>query len=335
MHDENSNECLVCKGALETGRGRFRNRGDREGYWCCNCGRYEISHSAKIDWFVSTRSSLTALHRAVLSHNIRTMNENGGTAIINSASMDHLIKHARLPSLNEQAMNFVRAVGDYFSETGEAKEISPPSCTPLVGSFGVGMFLKLLADLERKGVVDRVDAGRNVQLMSGAVDRPRTYELTLAGWEMYDSERKGQFAGRYGFIAMKFGDEKLDAFVQDTVKPVVRTAIDYELVDLRDVPEAGIIDNIMRQRIRDAAFVLVDLTHDNSGAYWEAGYAEGLGKPVIYLCEQSKFDAHKTHFDTNHCTTVPWSVDDVDRFSKNLVATLRRTLSLFSDPTID
>ena len=45
----------------------------------------------------------------------------------------------------------------------------------------------------------------------------------------------------------------------------------------------------MRERIRDAAFVLVDLTHDNPGAYWEGGYAEGLGKPVIYICEASKF----------------------------------------------
>ena len=38
--------------------------------------------------------------------------------------------------------------------------------------------------------------------------------------------------------------------------------------------------------VRDAAFVISDLTHDNSGAYWEAGYAEGLGKPVIYICEE-------------------------------------------------
>src|SRR3546814_6925901 len=73
---------------------------------------------------------------------------------------------------------------------------------------------------------------------------------------------------------------------------------------MRNVARAGIIDNIMRSQIRDAAFVIVDLTHDNSGAYWEAGYAEGLGKPVIYICEKAKFDKAKTHFDTNHCTTV-------------------------------
>ena len=85
----------------------------------------------------------------------------------------------------------------------------------------------------------------------------------------------------------------------------------------------------MRTQIRDAAFVLVDLTHDNSGAYWEAGYGEGLGKPVIYICEQNKFDTEKTHFDTNHCTTVAWSIGDPEPFVERLIATLRRSLNLF------
>lgn len=96
-----------------------------------------------------------------------------------------------------------------------------------------------------------------------------------------------------------------------------------------DVPQAGIVDNIMRIRIRDSAFVIADLTHDNSGAYWEEGYAEGLGKPVIYICEKTKFNEKTTHFDTNHCTTVLWSEDDPEGFRKELIATLRRSLDDF------
>src|SRR3546814_372746 len=99
---------------------------------------------------------------------------------------------------------------------------------------------------------------------------------------------------------------------------------------MRNVARAGIIDNIMRSQIRDAAFVIVDLTHDNSGAYWEAGYAEGLGKPVIYICEKAKFDKAKTHFDTNHCTTVVWTREKGEEFRAELIATLRRSLNLFA-----
>ena len=97
-------------------------------------------------------------------------------------------------------------------------------------------------------------------------------------------------------------------------------------MDMRNVARAGVIDNIMRTQIRDSAFVIADLTDDNLGAYWEAGYAEGLGKPVIYICEKAKFDEDSTHFDTNHCTTVFWSKDDPDQFCRELIATLRRSL---------
>ena len=71
-------------------------------------------------------------------------------------------------------------------------------------------------------------------------------------------------------------------------------------------------------------------THDNNGAYWEAGFAEGLGKPVIYICKKEKFEDQKTHFDTNHCTTVPWSRDEDEGFRQELTATLRRSLDLSS-----
>ena len=152
--------------------------------------------------------------------------------------------------------------------------------------------------------------------------------LTLKGWERYEQEKRGEFEGNYGFIAMQFDDHDLDVFVRDVVKPAVKKGTGYDLVDMRDVARAGIIDDIMRVQIRDSAFVIADLTHDNHGAYWEAGYAEGLGKPVIYICEKTKFEDASTHFDTNHCTTVPWSRSDPDGFRQKLIATLRRSLDL-------
>ena len=157
---------------------------------------------------------------------------------------------------------------------------------------------------------------------------PTGIDLSLDGWKQYESQKRGSFEGDYGFIAMQFGDDDLESFVDEIVKPVVQTATGYELVDMRDVATAGIIDNIMRMRIREARFVVADLTHGNHGAYWEAGYAEGLGKQVIYICKRAKFDSEGTHFDTNHCTTVLWSRDYDEGFRQQLTATLRRSLEL-------
>ena len=218
-----------------------------------------------------------------------------------------------------QAMNLVRYIGDEVARLGEPiRVLYYANIREIIGAPSVALVQHIVEDLQKRGTVKG---------MSDHVTFHRA-NLTLDGWEQYEAEKRGEFRGSYGFIAMPFGDSELDPFVEDVVKPAVKKGIDYDLVDMRDVARAGVIDNILRTQIRDAAFLIVDLTHDNPGAYWEAGYAEGLGKPVIYICEKAKFDLKKTHFDTNHCTTVPWSKDDAEGFRKELIATLRRSLDL-------
>jgi nucleoside 2-deoxyribosyltransferase len=82
----------------------------------------------------------------------------------------------------------------------------------------------------------------------------------------------------------------------------------------------------MRVEIQASDFVVADLSHDNLGAYWEAGYAEGLGKPVIYTCEKSKFELAKTHFDTNHHLTILWNTDAPNLCLEEFTTTIRATL---------
>ena len=91
---------------------------------------------------------------------------------------------------------------------------------------------------------------------------------------------------------MKFGDQVLDQIVDSVFKPSVKQA-GFDLIKLDDEPKAGLIDDRLRVEIQSSQFLIADLSHDNPGAYWEAGYAEGLGKPVIYTCEKAKFEKKK------------------------------------------
>ena len=217
------------------------------------------------------------------------------------------------------AMKIIRYIGDQVSESGKpirqlggiARVVEAP------GNEWAG---GLIEELIGKGLVK---AGNVVRTFDGVTFM--NVNLTLEGWESYEREKRGSFSGDYGFLAMQFDDPELDTFVEEVVKPAVKDT-GYRLVHMRDAGRAGVIDNIMRIQIRDAAFVISDLTHDNSGAYWESGYAEGLGKPVIYICEKAKFKERATHFDTNHCTTVLWCRSDDEGFRKELIATLRRSL---------
>jgi nucleoside 2-deoxyribosyltransferase len=93
--------------------------------------------------------------------------------------------------------------------------------------------------------------------------------------------------------------------------------------ELRTVPQkAGHIDAIIEDEIRRCKFVVADLSDTNAGAYWEAGLAEGLRKPVIYIC----CEGIETHFDTNHRQTVRWDLSDLDGTAKWLKAVIRNTL---------
>ncbi len=235
--------------------------------------------------------------------------------------LGYLLENSTLPNPVAQTANMVRYIGDEVSRSGNAIGQFPDNFHAIIGALNRKSAVRLAKELEERKIL-------TTDLTGHPSPEFINVSLSLDGWERYEAEKRGEFKGNSGFMAMKFNDPELDPFVKDVVKPAVKEGIGYDLVDMNDVGRAGVIDNIMRTRIRDSAFVIVDLTHDNSGAYWEAGYAEGLGKPVLYICEKAKFDKEGTHFDTNHCTTVLWSRDDDEGFKKSLVATLRRSLNL-------
>jgi nucleoside 2-deoxyribosyltransferase len=83
------------------------------------------------------------------------------------------------------------------------------------------------------------------------------------------------------------------------------------------------VDAVIEDEIRRCRFLIADLSDDNAGAYWEAGFAEGLGKPVFYVCRS---DPRTTHFDTNHRHTVTWDLASLDQTVTKLKAVIRNTL---------
>ena len=221
----------------------------------------------------------------------------------------------------EQAMNLIRYIGDEVKREGCPIDIAFSKNPDIMGAQSQELAEGIIVELQERRLIkigQRHVLDREIALLD--------ITLSLDGWEQYEEEQRGKFAGNYGFLAMQFNDPEHETFAKEVLKPAVKEGTGYDLHDQRDKSKAGIIDNHLRVNIRDARFVIVDLTHDNRGAYWEAGYAEGLGKPVVYICRKEKFDEAGTHFDTNHLTTVQWSSGEEEAFCQDLVATLRRSL---------
>ncbi|MBN4050114.1 hypothetical protein JYT17_00670, partial [Nitrospira defluvii] len=161
--------------------------------------------------------------------------------------------------------------------------------------------------------------------------------LTYKGWERFEELNLGHFNSKKAFMAMQFGEPELDDIFDKHFKRAVGDT-GYDLQSLLDRPKAGLIDDRMRVEIRRSRFLICDLTHNNRGALWEAGFAEGLGKPVIYTCEESVFDStdpeSRPHFDTNHHLMVKWNSNNPEQAVEKLKETIRETLpgeAKFSD----
>ena len=317
-------KCFVCQNA-EACKKTLDN-GDESRFECDICGHYSLNiPTLKIQGraFAVNNWNLTSLQRAVLSHRIRTQSATAENRPfrITADVLKSLRSSAKLPHYAVQAANLIRYIGDEVSRSNKSIAFLPMREMDYHYAVIGALDSKAVMRLTKELVERKIFTADNI-VGSSYVD----VTLSLDGWKQYEAEKRGGFDGNYGFIAMQFGEADLDDFVEKVVKPAVKNAIGCDLVTLHDVATAGVIDNILRVKIRDAKFVIADLTHDNRGAYWEAGYAEGLGKPVIYICEKTQFDEKKTHFDTNHCTTVPWSRDDDAGFCERLTATLRRSL---------
>lgn len=155
--------------------------------------------------------------------------------------------------------------------------------------------------------------------------------LKMDGWDYYENLKRAKVDSRVAFMAMRFGDEQLKWMVNEYFKPAVSHA-GFELRLLMESQPAGLIDDQLRVRLRNSRFVVADLTHGNNGAYWEAGFAEGLGRPVIYTCRKKEWDEvdengkRKVHFDTNHLATVIWDLENPSTAADHLTAMIRATL---------
>lgn len=110
------------------------------------------------------------------------------------------------------------------------------------------------------------------------------------------------------FVAMWFGETDPDKEQQmklydEAIKPAIEDA-GYKATRVDLVHHNDFIMNRILGDIRIAPFVVADFKGHRQGVYFEAGFARGLGIPIVNTCpEQEIKDAH---FDTKQLNHVLW-----------------------------
>lgn len=259
-----------------------------------------------------------------MSHTLRRMQraDNSHLHIITKDELPTYWREERLPTPLEQADNLILWIGDNQITPDAWAGTTVPAISAMVGiavspeGNDSGAFGWLHTQLEKKQWYRQHPSaeGGKFRVM-----------LEMAGWERYEALRRRRIESRTVFMALKFNEPVLDRVVSDCVLPAVEQT-GFSLRILTEPQGAGSIDNQLRAALLSARFVISDLTHDSFGSYWEAGFGEGRGVPVIYMCEKTKWKDRKTHFDTNHMATIIWDIDHLEKAKDLLVATIRATL---------
>jgi hypothetical protein len=209
---------------------------------------------------------------------------------ITDADLPTFWRNERLPTPQKLADNLILWIGD-----NQETPFRSASIDRSVIAAWIGLPISLPNDTD--GWVwlhNQLDVKSLYQ--HGEVRQGRILDLKLSmhGWEKYEQLKHTEIGSRTAFMAMKFNQSDVNHAVESCFRPAVgRTG--FELRVLTHGQPAGSIDDQLRAGIVASRFVIADLTHGSPGAYWEAGFGEGLGRPVIYTCEKSAWEKQGTH----------------------------------------
>ncbi len=308
--------CPVCKYSSKV---ETEDYGEKLKIDCPRCGCFTVTRTVKRQLEgLSTQGNDD--WRWKLSYWLKKGQNQKKELYVHSNVLKKILDDINLPKPREQADNLLLWLSHKLKYPEDTISTDPFLIASVVGcKDGVGVHYVALHLKNHKYITYDF-----INELGNKSPTEITLGLTFEGWNKVEELNRDNISGNIAFMAMQYGDKKHN----EIYKTYFKNAVAQTGFDLRRLDEnlkAGLIDNQLRIEIRKARLVLADLTNDNNGAYWEAGYAEGLGKPVIYLCEHSHFEKFKTHFDTNHHTTIIWDVNKLDEALDNLKATIRAT----------
>lgn len=135
------------------------------------------------------------------------------------------------------------------------------------------------------------------------------------------------------FVASALDYPDVDAIYDRAIRPVLKDMkISVYRVD-RDEHNDDIDDRIFAM-LDDSNLCIADLTYARPSVYYEAGYAFGPGKPVIYIARKDHLDKkaddnRRVHFDLQMKNIISWTSPD-EAFKRKL----RRRIELVTAPLI-
>lgn len=154
-------------------------------------------------------------------------------------------------------------------------------------------------------------------------------QLTGDGWRRVDEIATSSTRRRdRAFVAMSFHEGMKETYSTVIYPTLVQTGYNppFRVNDPEHDATVGSadyrpkIDDRILAEIRRARFVVAEVTGSRTSVYFEAGFAEGLGIPIIWCCH--KDSEQEMAFDTRQNAHILWT--SPDDLASQLVAKIRR-----------
>lgn len=189
--------------------------------------------------------------------------------------------------------------------------------------------LDLLAQTESQTIDDLLALANIAKSMGllfdkGSVSEFAQYGLTAQAWERVESLEQDSSKGEQAFVAMWFDPSMSGAYVNGFIPAIERSGYRPLRIDTKD--HINKIDDEIVAEIRRSRFLIADFTcapkSVRGGVYFEAGFAMGLGLPVIWTAQSTSLE--DLHFDTRQYNHIVW--DKPDDLSRQLEQRIRAVL---------
>ena len=175
---------------------------------------------------------------------------------------------------------------------------------------------------ELRNTVEYLKSAKLIKKVNQKIDDDDCYqmELTYEGWNEYNRLKEINLESRKAFVAMNFDKEYDQVFNYALVSACDKCGFVPFRIDKEEHNEK-ICDKIIAG-IRESRFLIAEFTGQKHGVYFEAGYAYGLGLPVIWIC--SKDDLENIHFDTRQYNHIIW--ESVEELKEKLIDRIKATI---------
>ena len=303
--------CPVCDGRyLEEEVDPFLTR--RKRYTCKRCGTYEF------DKFLVEGNPDFDRVRHLISAWIRRQNDSGIFPVVVGSGMNtqdikwpQQFEYMWFPKTTDEKMNSLLLA--YADKTKYGEGILFSNNPNLISEIAARDIDEIKGLNQLLAQVDYTDFdGSDI---FGACDRVR---LKAKGWLRVDELRKTSVANDSAFIAMWFNDSITGAYREAVIKTVGECGYNPIFVD-QEKFNGFIMDQVVTL-IRQSRFIIADYTARpeedgdyskvkqgvRGGVYWEAGFAYGMGKPVVHTCEDDREATRRIHFDVDQYKTIYW-----------------------------